>query len=72
MFILEIGKWDLRGEIEKGPEATEQLDMLFTQMFLRWRQTGFETPGSPGSLVIADAEGFGIRQAGHFGGMSVL
>ena len=71
VFVLEFGKWDIRAEIEAGPEATEQLDMLFTQMFLHWRLTGAETPESPGSLVIADLDGFSIRQAGHFGGMSV-
>ena len=72
VFVIEFGKWDVRGEIEAGPEATEQLDMLITQAFVHWRQAGVETPGSPGSLVIVDLDGFSVRQAGHFGGEWVL
>lgn len=66
--MWEYGKWDLRSAAEAGKNATEQLERLISQMVLRWKQDGVQAPEKAGTVVIANAEGFNLRQATHVGG----
>ncbi|CAG7733986.1 unnamed protein product [Allacma fusca] len=65
IFVVEMGKYDLRTIVENGGENAKALDIYLDQIFLSMAETGEKSPAKQFDIII-DLEGFDIRQASHF------
>ncbi|CAG7689097.1 unnamed protein product [Allacma fusca] len=65
IYVVELGKYDLRTIVENGGENAKALDIYLDQMFLSMAQNGRKSSAKQ-FILIADLEGFDMRQASHF------
>jgi len=67
VIFWELGKWDMKPEIEAGGARAEAMEKYMTQLFTTFIKMGKlrEGKANKGIVIVADFDGFGQDQMDH-------
>ena len=72
VFVVEFGRWDIRGYLEEIGDRNKDFEKYIEQMLTRFYNAnqlfpkgGVQNPDIEGFVFIGDLEDYSVRQLGH-------